>query len=145
MHLIKLCVGVDSVEQLAAWQTERLRRARAAGETPELAHRTRQMPRQRDAILGAGGSLYWVIKGLIQVRQKILDLREETAAAGHPLCAIVLDDALMTVVPQPRRPFQGWRYLPPEDVPRDIGPALDPCDDDMSPAMRAALAELALL
>jgi hypothetical protein len=145
MHLIKLCVGVDSVEQLAAWQNERLKRARAAGEVAELAHRTRQMPRQREAILGAGGSLYWVIKGLIQARQKIVDLREETATAGHSVCAIVFDDALIAVAPQPRRPFQGWRYLAPEDAPRDIGPALDPGDDDMPPAMRAALAELALL
>lgn len=144
MHLIKLCVGVDSVEQLAAWQGERLKRARAAGEVAELAHRTRQMPRRREAILGASGSLYWVIKGLIQVRQKILDLREETASDGHPICAIVMDEALVTVAPQPRRPFQGWRYLEPEDAPRDIGPALDP-GDDIPPAMRAALAELALL
>ncbi len=144
MHLIKLCVGVDSLEQLAAWQAMRLEQMRAAGQTPELVHRTRQMPRQREAILG-GGSLYWVIKGVIQARQRILDLRPETDGEGRPLCAIVLGEPLMATRPQPRRAFQGWRYLPPEDAPADIGPAQADETDGMPAAMRAALAELALL
>jgi hypothetical protein len=143
LHIIKLCVGVDSVEQLATWQAERLNSLREAGSAPELAHRTRQMPRQRAAIL-AGGSIYWVIKGIIQARQKILDLREEIAPEGHSLCAIVLAETLMTVKPQPRRPFQGWRYLASEDAPSDIGPA-GTLGEDIPAAMRAALAELALL
>lgn len=144
MHLIKLCVGVDSVEQLAAWQSLRLGQLRAAGETPELVHRTRQMPRQREAVL-AGGSLYWVIKGTIQARQRILDLREETDGEGRPCCAIVLGEALIATRPQPRRAFQGWRYLVPEDAPADFGPAGEAATDGMPAAMRAALAELALL
>ncbi len=144
MHLVKLCVGVDSVEQLAVWQAMRLERMRTAGQTPELAHRTRQMPRQRGAILG-GGSLYWVIRGVIQTRQKILDLRLETDGEGRSLCAIVLGEPLIATRPQPRRAFQGWRYLAPEDAPGDIGPAQAAEADDMPAAMRAALAELALL
>ena len=144
MHLIKLCVGVESLDHLATWQTEHLRRQRTYGQLPELAHRTRQMPRRRGAILG-GGSIYWVIKGLVQARQRIVDLREETDSDGRPLCAIVLDEALIATRPQPRRPFQGWRYLSPEDAPADIGPASGFSDDEMPAAMRAALAELALL
>jgi hypothetical protein len=77
MHLIKLCVGIDSVEQLAAWQAMRLEKQRQAGVTPELVHRTRQMPKRREAVLKSG-SLYWVIKGSVRARQRILDLREET-------------------------------------------------------------------
>ncbi|MGF1622549.1 MAG: DUF1489 family protein [Rhodomicrobiaceae bacterium] len=144
MHLIKLCVGVDALEELAAWQAMRLETQRSAGVEPELAHRTRQMPRQRDAILD-GGSLYWVIKGVIRARQRIIDLREETDAEGRTLCAIVFDPALIATRPQPRRPFQGWRYLKPEDAPTDIG-ALGAGDlAKMPEAMRAELAELALI
>jgi hypothetical protein len=144
MHLIKLCVGVESLDELAAWQAMRLVQMRAAGQPPELVHRTRQMPRQRDAILG-GGSLYWVIKGSIQARQNILDLRAETDGEGRPLCAIVLGEQLTATRPQPRRAFQGWRYLAPKDAPADLGPACAADPDGMPPAMRAALAELALL
>ena len=144
MHLIKLCVGVDSLEHLAAWQAMRLGQLHAAGQPPELVHRTRQTPRQRDAVI-AGGSLYWVIKGTIQVRQKILDLREEVDREDRPCCAIVLDEALIATKPQPRRAFQGWRYLAPEDAPADLGPVQGTDADGMPAAMRAALAELALL
>lgn len=144
MHLIKLCVGIDSVEELAAWQVMRLEKMRKAGVEPELVHRTRQMPRQREAVL-QGGSLYWVIKGFVRARQQIADLREETDAEGRALCGIVFGHDLIATRPQPRRPFQGWRYLKPEDAPPDIGPAGSVADDDMPEAMRAALAELALL
>ena len=144
MHLIKLCVGIDAIEELVSWQAMRLEKLRKAGLPPELVHRTRQMPRQRDAVLKSG-SLYWVIKGFVRCRQRIADLREETDAEGRPLCGIVFDHALIVTRPQPRRPFQGWRYLKPEDAPPDIGPAGSALDDDMPEAMRAALAELALL
>jgi len=131
LHLIKLCVGVDSVEDL-----ER-RIARRGG---EIVHTTRQFPRQADAVLG-GGSLYWVIKGVIQARQPIRDLRAETDHEGR-LCAIVLAPELIPVQPRPRRPFQGWRYLKAEDAPRDLAIG---ANDDIPPGMRAALAELALI
>jgi hypothetical protein len=132
LHLIKLCVGVESVEDL-----ER-RIARRGG---EIVHTTRQFPRQADA-LKDGGSLYWVIKGTIQARQPIRDLRAETDAEGRSLCAIVLATELIPVQPRPRRPFQGWRYLKAENAPPDLatGDA-----DDIPPGMRAALAELALI
>lgn len=144
MHLIKLCVGIDTVEQLASWQVMRLEKQRRSGVPQELAHRTRQTPRQRAEVLKSG-SIYWVIKGFVRARQRILDLREETDGEGRPLCAIVLDHTLIATKPQPRRPFQGWRYLKPEDAPSDLGPAQGLADEDMPEAMRAELAELALI
>jgi hypothetical protein len=144
MHLIKLCVGVDSVEQLAAWQTIRLEKLGLAGAPRELIHRTRHKPRQAEAVL-KHGSLYWVIKGSIKARQKILELREETDAEARTLCGIVLDHALMATLPQPRRPFQGWRYLHPEDAPLDLGPAQGADEGDIPVAMRAELMALSLL
>lgn len=134
MHLIKLCVGVDSFEDLA----QHIARRRARG---EIVHRTRRMPRQADELLD-GGSLYWVIRGMIQARQRIVDLRAETDQEGRGLCAIVLAPELVPVQPRPRRPFQGWRYLKPEDAPPDFAKG---ANDDIPPDMRAALAELALI
>lgn len=136
MHLIKLCVGIDSVEEL-----ERHIARRVAARGSEIVHRTRQTPRQRETVLG-GGSLYWVIKGLIQARQRIVDLRAETDADGRGLCAIVLAPELIPVSPRPRRPFQGWRYLRPDDAPPDLNTG---DGADIPPEMRAALAELALI
>lgn len=144
MHLIKLCVGIESFEQLAAWQAVRLENYRRAGAPEELIHRTRHAPRQAAAVL-ASGSLYWVIKGMIQGRQKVLELREDTDAEGRSLCGIVLDHALIATRPQPRRPFQGWRYLKPEDAPADLGAAGRFDEGEIPPAMRAELAALALL
>ena len=144
MHLIKLCVGVDSLEQLATWQTMRLEKLGLAGAPRELIHRTRHTPRQAEAVLKSG-SLYWVIKGSIKARQKILELREETGTDGRTLCGIVLDHALMATRPHPRRAFQGWRYLQPEDAPADLGPAQGADEGDIPAAMRAELAALSLL
>lgn len=144
MHLIKLCVGVDTLEQLAAWQTMRLKKLSVDGAPRELIHRTRHMPRQADAVLKSG-SLYWVIKGSIKARQKILELREETDIEGRTRCGIVLCHALIATRPQPRRAFQGWRYLHPDDAPADLGIALGMDENDIPPAMRAELAELSLL
>ena len=144
MHLIKLCVGVDTLEELAAWQAMRLETFRKAGAPEELIHRTRQTPRRGDEVVKSG-SLYWVIKGFVRARQRIVELRELTDAEGRGLCGIVLDSALIATRSQPRRPFQGWRYLKPEDAPTDLGPAQAMAEDDMPPAMRAELMELALL
>ena len=90
VHLIKLCVGVETVNELADWQDERLKRLKREKKTPELCHRTLQTPRRRDEILD-GGSLYWVIKGFVLVRQRIIDLRADTKEDGTACCGIVLD------------------------------------------------------
>ncbi len=141
LHLIKLCVGCDTVDDLAEWIDERRQAALALGQPPRHTHVTRMVPRQRDALL-AGGSLYWVIKGWIQVRQVLRDVRSFVGADGIGRCELELDPELILTDWQPRRPFQGWRYLEAKDAPKDLpaGAAAD-----LPPALRAELAELGLL
>jgi len=112
LHLIKLCVGCDTVEELAEWRAA----SRVAGEAWKL--RTRQTPR-RGAELVDGGSVYRVYKGFILSRQAILaiDTVGEGAAAR---CEVTLDERLILTLPTPRRAFQGWRYLLPADAPADL-------------------------
>jgi hypothetical protein len=86
LHLLKLCVGCDSVEDLADWQAGRLAEARAAGTPAFTFHVTRMRPR-REAELLDGGSLYWVIRGLVLVRQPILGLEPRPGADGVARCA----------------------------------------------------------
>lgn len=143
VHLIKLCVGVDTVQELKAWQTERLEHLRRAHERAELCHRTLQTPRRRDELLD-GGSLYWVIKGVILVRQRVLELRPDVKDDGIACCAIVLDPELVATRPRARRAFQGWRYLSAADAPPDMRTVGDE-DGEMPPAMRADLRELRLI
>lgn len=119
LHLIKLCVGCDGIEDLADWIAVTTAEKRRRGLAPEHVHRTRMSPKRAAEILD-GGSLYWVIKGQIRVREKILDLRAVTDAAGVPHCDIVLSADLVEVEARPYRPFQGWRYLDPAVAPRDL-------------------------
>ena len=144
VHLVKLCVGIGSVQDLRDWQAGRLASLAQAGETVELCHRTLQTPRRRDELLD-GGSLYWVINGVILARQRIVDLKETTKDDGRTCCGIVLDPQLVATRPHPRRAFQGWRYLEAADAPKDV-PALEADDDDMPPSgMREELRELRLI
>ncbi len=112
LHLIKLCVGVDAVEELAAWRRER----RAQGHDA-IVH-TRQTPKRAEEVLD-GGSLYWVVKGVVRCRQAILDVRciEDGLKTR---CEILLEDAIVCTEPLPRRAFQGWRYFEPREAPRDL-------------------------
>src|SRR5690606_33434940 len=80
---------------------------------------TFQTPKRKSALLD-GGSLYWVIKGVVQVRQRLVGLEEGAKEDGTPCCLLVLDPKLVPVRPVPRRAFQGWRYLPAEDAPPDL-------------------------
>jgi hypothetical protein len=112
LHLVKLCVGVDKVEQLTAWG----RKERGRG-SPPIVH-TRQTPKRFEEILD-GGSLYWVIKGVILCRQPIVKITTIEEAA-HNRCEIELGDEVINVAPQPRRAFQGWRYFLEKDAPRDL-------------------------
>jgi hypothetical protein len=144
VHLVKLCVGVDTMQELKVWQTERLKRLKRARKTPpELCHRTLQAPRRRDEVLD-GGSLYWVIKGIILVRQRVLDLRPDVKDDGTACCGIVLDPELVATRAQARRAFQGWRYLSVTDAPSDLR-AVEDDDGEMPRAMRADLRELRLI
>jgi hypothetical protein len=120
LHLIKLCVGCDSIEDLASWQAERLKARRQAGEKkPRLFHRTFQTPKRRDELLD-GGSLYWVIRGQVMCRERILDIRAFVDKDGIGRCRVVLDGKIRLVAPRPYRAFQGWRYLADNDAPGDL-------------------------
>jgi len=137
LHIIKLCVGVSEIDELAVFQQRRL----ARGEV--LFHTTRMMPRRQSEVLD-GGSLYWVIKGAVQVRQLITDIVPVVGEDGIRRCRLMLDQHLIATRPQPRRPFQGWRYLKADDAPADIG-VYDRNNQDLPPSMRAELVELGLL
>lgn len=141
LNLLKLCVGAESVEDLEGWVDQRMAARRAAGEPQEQIHTTRMVPKRVDELLG-GGSLYWVIKGGIQCRQRLLDIRPFTDEAGIGRCHLVLEPVIRRTEWQPRRPFQGWRYLVPEDAPSDVG---DGGDEAMPAPLRRELAELGLL
>lgn len=112
LHIIKLVVGVETLEELVAW-----RRPREAGEAEWKVH-TRMTPRRAEEVLD-GGSIYRVIKGVIVCRQAILRL--DTVGEGQAKrCHMVLSGEIVRVEPTPRRPFQGWRYLQADDAPRDL-------------------------
>lgn len=115
VNLIKLSVGTEDVAGLAAWQSTP--RAQAPDGNPR--HITRMWPKRSDEILD-GGSIYWVIKGVILCRQPILRLDAYDSADGIRRCAIVCKPGLIRVAATPKRAFQGWRYLPVEDAPQDV-------------------------
>ncbi len=115
IHLIKLSVGSENVETLTAWQEMR------AQDWPDghPRHITRMWPK-REAELLDGGSIFWVIKGQILCRQTVVRLDEVTGSDGNRRCALVLAPELIRTEPAPRRAFQGWRYLSPDDAPADL-------------------------
>lgn len=134
INLLKLCVGAESIDDLEAWQRQR----RSAGEPTR--HVTRMWPKQAQALTN-GGSLYWVIKGVVLARQEIVTLEEVDRGDGVVRCGIVLDPRIVRTEAMPRRPFQGWRYLKAEDAPRDLAPG-QTSGEDLPPALAAALAEI---
>lgn len=143
LNLIKLCVGVSAIEELQAWVDYRLGEDRKNGKPVEQKHTTRMSPKRKEELLD-GGSLYWVIKGNVQVRQHILDLRTFKDSEGISRCDIILEPRLIPTVWQPRRPFQGWRYLKVEDAPVDLSAAGEGVDK-LPSHMRAELSDLGLL
>ncbi len=126
LHILKLCVGADNVEDLALWQIEQMKRAKRAKLDPRPVCGTRMWPKRADEVL-AGGSLYWVIKGVISVRQRIVAVDDVTDDHGQR-CGLYLDPKLVRTNPQPRRAFQGWRYLEPKDAPVDLSEAAGGAD-----------------
>lgn len=143
LHLIKLCVGADSLDDLREWVAERCMMAIAAGAAPHSIHTTRMIPKRMEELLD-GGSLYWVIKGQVLARQKLLDIRCVTGTDGISRCELVLGPEIVETAPQPKRPFQGWRYLKADDAPRDLigmGESVAAMPEDL----RRELAELGLL
>jgi len=143
LHLIKLCVGADSVRDLEDWIKQKLKAKRRAGEKPEHIHRTRMVPK-RAAELTAGGSLYWVVRGEVMCRQRIRDVRPFRDKEGIGRCGLVLDPKVILVEPRPCRAFQGWRYLAATDAPRDLDKAVKGAAA-MPETLRRELRELGLM
>jgi len=142
LHLIKLCVGCDSVADLEVWIKEKLKEKKRRRQKPEHIHTTRMLPKRAEDLIG--GSLYWVIRGQISCREKILDIRTTTGKDGIRRCQVVLDGKVVLVEPRPRSAFQGWRYLEAKDAPRDLARAA-PGASKMPERMRRELQELGLL
>ena len=142
LNLLKLCVGATSIEDLQSWLDSRMAQKRAQGLAEEHIHTTRMVPKRTDELL-AGGSLYWVIKGNIQVRERLIDIRPFTDKEGIRRCDLVMDGKLVPTQWQPRRAFQGWRYLKPDDAPEDL--AAGGGIAELPPRLRNELAELGLL
>ncbi|HJP22617.1 MAG: DUF1489 family protein [Alphaproteobacteria bacterium] len=119
LNLLKMCVGIDDVEQLERAHAARLDEARRQGREPRLVHRTRHTPRRAAEILD-GGSLYWIIKRFVRVRQPIVAIERVVDGDGVRRCDLVLGHEWVRTEPQPRRPHQGWRYLEAADTPSDL-------------------------
>jgi len=138
-HLIKLCVGAERIEDLTDWQAT----PRAKGPDGLPRHVTRMWPKRAKELLN-GGSLYWVVKGLVLCRQRVLRLDEVDRGDGIARCGIVLDPEVVRVAPTPKRPFQGWRYLSPEDAPRDL-PKGRESEEALPQDLQNVLAEIGVL
>jgi hypothetical protein len=122
IHIIKLCVGVATLEELEGYREERAHWWGADYGEDVHVHRTRTRPK-RAVEIEESGSIYWVISGVIRARQKVLRLAEALDEQGLPCCDIIMSPDLVRVLPRPRGPFQGWRYLEVEDAPPDLGAA----------------------
>lgn len=138
LHMIKLSVGTESIEDLARWQD--FRRAETGSEHNR--HLTRNFPRRGAEIQAGGGSIYWVIKGVILARQRIVAFEPHENQEGERRCAIVLEPELIPTAPRAHRPFQGWRYYKPEDAPPDLA---DSDTDALPPELAEELRVLGLL
>jgi hypothetical protein len=141
LNILKLCVGCDSIEDLEEWIEFRLDEKRRAGQPAEQTHTTRMVPKRTTEL--EGGSLYWVIKGSVQCRQRLLGIRPFTDGEGISRCHLVLEPQVVRTDWQPRRAFQGWRYLTAKDAPRDLPAGADVAA--LPPNLRRDLAELGLL
>lgn len=141
LHLLKLAVGIESYSDLAAHQQARLKEKAQRKQKPELIHVTRHMPKRAAELLD-GGSIYWVVKGFIIARQRLVDFRSVTRE-GVPHCAIVFEAELVPVALRPHRAFQGWRYLEGKDAPADQKRRKN--DPDLPEALKRELAALGLL
>ena len=144
LHLIKLAVGCDSVKDLRSWVAERMRIAKQKGLPRHHIHITRMTPK-RDQELLAGGSLYWVIRGEIAAREKIIAIEPFRDRDGIGRCRLVMQPKVIAVLPRPMRAFQGWRYFREDAAPPDLGKATAASVAAMPEPLRRELRDLGLL
>lgn len=143
LHLMKLAVGVDSIGHLAKLQERRLENLRQNRKDANLYHVTRNRPTRADELI-EGGSMYWVVKRRIVVRQRLLDFEPMVDHEGRKACRIILDSKLVRTVPHSQRRFQGWRYLATADAPPDV-PMANEIHQDLPPNLVEELRELGIL
>jgi len=144
LHLVKLCVGATSIEDLAGWQDSFPAFKPGRDGTRRIFHTTFQSPKRQTELLD-GGSLYWVIKGFIQARQQLTGFDDGHKEDGSACCLLLLDPKIVPVRPQPRKPFQGWRYLSADDAPPDLSAGSGETLAAMPPKLRKELAALGLI
>ena len=144
LHLIKLAVGCESVKELKGWVAERIKLAKAKGLPKHHIHITRMTPKRVEDILD-GGSLYWVIRGEVAAREKIVAIEPFRDKDGIGRCRLVMQPKVIAVSPRPMRPFQGWRYLKQESAPADLSTTSASGLAAMPEPMRRELRELGLL
>ncbi|MBP6818396.1 DUF1489 domain-containing protein [Ferrovibrio sp. MS7] len=142
VHLLKLAVGIESLEHFRERLKARAEGAKGKKQPGHFTHVTRHRPKRDKEVLD-GGSLYWVVKGQLCARTRILALDDVTLDDG-PHCAIKLEAKLIPVLPQPRRPHQGWRYLEDADAPPDLSKAGEGAAE-LPPKLMAELRALGLL
>jgi hypothetical protein len=141
LHLIKLAVGVDDLAHMKKVQVARRRQRRQGPRTPHWVY-TRNTPRRAEELL-AGGSLYWVVRGVIRCRQELVGFEEDiNQEDGRKYCRIKVKRTLVPTAPRTCKPFQGWRYLEEEAAPPDLAYG---DTADMPPEMAAELKRLGLL
>jgi hypothetical protein len=143
LHLIKLCVGAESIADLEEWVAERVAERVRRGGAPRSQHVTRMVP-TRAAELVDGGSLYWIIKGQLSARQRLMEIEPFVDVDGVGRCRLWLDPEIVPVRPRPFRAFQGWRYFADKDAPPDLA-AAGAGAADMPEELRRELGELGLL
>ena len=143
LNIIKLAVGIEDIDHLSAVQERKLADETAKrGKKARLWHRTRHAPRRAEELLD-GGSMYWVIKGRVAARQRLIGFEKETDEEGRKFCFIQLDPELVPTASRRHRAFQGWRYLKADDAPPDQPKRQS--EEDFPPEMAAELRELGLL
>ena len=143
VHLLRMAVGAESVKHIRELQAARMEARKQETGKAELRTFTRNVPRRADELVD-GGSIYWVVKRFIRVRQAILGIEPFTNSEGRKRCALILDPKLVPVAARPHRAFQGWRYLRPEDAPKDSRSGSVE-DEALPDEMAAELRELGLL
>ena len=144
VNIVKLAVGVKSVEELALIQRQFLTQ-RGTLANSGFYHSTKMMPKKHEAIVKSG-SLYWVIKGVICARQKIVAITKDEDSDGIKRCKIFLDDTIIKTTPMRKKPFQGWRYLKKNRTPVDIAdPITGTFEDDIPLEVQQKLLEMGLL